>query len=91
MELFDNSGLFNLNEFIGFPLSVARKYFEDKGWVMVESYNSNTYLFNNYNLNKSITIKILFSLDLPFILEHGVERVKSIECIDGVQFVVSEV
>ena len=51
------SGLFDLQEFHGWPTSVVNKYFQDKGWEMIDCFNDYKYVWVNHSLNKSIVAK----------------------------------
>lgn len=48
------TGLFNLDEFISYPIKVVNKYFIDKGWEMVDCLNDYKWVWVNRRLNKSI-------------------------------------
>lgn len=52
-----SSGLFNLDEFVGWPLNVVNKYFTEKGWQMVACFNDYKWAWVNTLLNKSIIAK----------------------------------
>lgn len=53
-----SSGLFDLDEFIGFPISVVNSYFIDKGWEAFNCFNDYKHAWVNHSFNKSIVAKI---------------------------------
>jgi hypothetical protein len=61
-NFFDNTfsaaGLFNLDEFIGYPILVVNKYFQEKGWKMVECFNDYKWAWVKTDMNKSIIAKV---------------------------------
>ena len=53
-----SNGLFNLDEFIGYPVQVVNKYFTEKGWEMVDCFNDYKYVWIKTDINKSIIAKV---------------------------------
>jgi hypothetical protein len=53
-----SAGLFDLDEFIGFPISVVNSYFIDKGWEAFDCFNDYKHAWVNHSLNRSIVAKI---------------------------------
>ncbi len=52
------TGLFNLNEFIGYPVFVVNKYFKEKAWQMIECFNDYKWVWVNNEIGKSIIAKV---------------------------------
>lgn len=76
----DNNGLFNLDEFIGWPIQFVDKYFREKGWNMIECFNDYKWAWTNNKINKSIVAKVeLIDDDVQFS-----EVVISIWYFDGI-------
>jgi hypothetical protein len=71
------TGLFDLDAFMGYPISVVNEYFKGKGWQMVDCFNDYKWAWTRVDLNKSIIVKVDF-------VEDNFEVVNSITSIDGV-------
>jgi hypothetical protein len=52
-----DNGLFDLEEFLGYPRYVACEYFENKGWEYFPVWNDNNMVLNNHELNVHIIAK----------------------------------
>jgi hypothetical protein len=74
------AGLFDLDEFIGYPILVVNNYFKDKGWEMVDCFNDYKWVWTKLDLNKSIVAKVDFVDDEIL----GNEVVNSIWWYDGI-------
>ena len=51
------AGLFDLQEFHGWPPTTVNNYFKDKGWIMIDCFNDYKWAWVNHSLNKSIVAK----------------------------------
>jgi hypothetical protein len=51
------AGLFNLEEFHGWPPTTVNNYFKDKGWESIDCFNDYKRAWVNRRLNKSIVAK----------------------------------
>jgi hypothetical protein len=51
------TGLFNLQEFHGWPINVVNTYFKEKGWQVFDCFNDYKRAWVNHSLNKSIVAK----------------------------------
>jgi hypothetical protein len=74
------AGLFNLQEFIGYPAYVVNDYFKSKGWKSYDCFNDYKYAWINCDLNKSIIAKVDMADDE--IYHH--EVINSIWWFDGI-------
>jgi len=79
-NIFISAGLFDLEEFIGYPVRVVNKYFIEKGWQSVDCFNDYKYVWVNNNLNKSIIAKI----DMVDDEILGNEVINSIRYFEGI-------
>lgn len=52
------AGLFNLDEFIGYPIQVVNNYFKEKGWEMIDCFNDYKWAWVKKDMNKSIIAKV---------------------------------
>ena len=52
-----DAGLFDLQEFHGFPPTTVNNYFKDKGWKMIDCFNDYKWAWVNHSINKSIIAK----------------------------------
>jgi hypothetical protein len=73
-------GLFDLDEFIGYPIQVVNNYFETKGWVLIECFNDYKYAWIKADINKSIIAFVSMIDDISL----GNEVVNSISWFDGI-------
>jgi|LakMenEpi03Aug12_release.lakeMendotaPanAssembly.Ray.scaffolds.fasta_scaffold714106_2 hypothetical protein len=74
------NGLFNLDEFIDYPIAVVDNYFENKGWVSVQCFNDYKYAWVKADINKSIIAFVSMTDDESL----GFEIVNSISWFDGI-------
>jgi hypothetical protein len=74
------AGLFNLEEFVGYPVGVVHNYLKEKGWETVECFNDYKYAWIKNDLNKSIIAKI----DMVDNEELGNEIINEIRQYDGI-------
>ena len=74
------TGLFNLNEFVGWPIGVVNKYFNDKGWQTVECVSDYKWVWVKHDIKMSIIAKI----DMIDDEELGNKVVNQISAIFGV-------
>ena len=74
------TGLFNLEEFIGYPIDVVNKYFKDKCWITIDCFNDYKLVWANHLINKSIVAKSQMIDDINL----GYEIVVNIWWFEGI-------
>lgn len=52
-----SAGLFDLQEFCGWPVMAVNKYFKDKGWEVADCFNDYKRAWVNRSLDKTIIAK----------------------------------
>lgn len=73
-------GLFNLDEFIEYPITVVDNYLKNKGWLSVQCFNDYKYAWVKADINKSI-IAFVSMTDNESL---GFEIINSISWFDGI-------
>jgi len=80
----EDFGLFNLEEFIDFPVLIVHEYFTKKGWEMVECFNDYKWAWIHNSLNKSIIAKVDWTEDDKLIDKGFIEIINSIWYFEGI-------
>ena len=75
-----SAGLFDLQEFHGWPPTTVNSYFKDKGWKMIDCLNDYKWAWVNHSINKSIVAKTEM-VDEDAL---GNEKIIDIWCYDGI-------